>query len=200
MDEAHDESISKLLRHDRTVRVIGFDDAPFERTSNSPVPIAGVVCADDRFEGMVWDEVTVDGDDATDVVGRRVASSKFVEQLHALFLDGIAVAGFNVVDVAALSSRLGLPVVTVMRRRPDWQAIEAALDNVEDGKSRLAIMRRAGPVQRGDDVFFQSRGLSAAVAVDLLRRTTRKGHIPEPIRLAHLITRAVVTGESGRRA
>ena len=200
MGEACDERISKLLRHDRTIRVMGFDDAPFEPGGGSKVPIAGVVCANDRFEGMVWDEVTLDGDDATDVVERRVGNSKFLEQLHALFLDGIAVAGFNVIDIVEVSDRLGLPVVTVMRRRPNWQAIEAALDNVEDGKSRLAMMRRAGPVHRGDDVFFQSHGLSAALTVELLRRTTREGHIPEPIRLAHLIASAVVTGESGRRA
>ncbi|MEM9195028.1 MAG: DUF99 domain-containing protein, partial [Myxococcota bacterium] len=39
----------------RTVRVIGFDDAPFDRKDRGgPVSVAGVVCAGRRFEGTVW--------------------------------------------------------------------------------------------------------------------------------------------------
>ena len=200
MTESHDRRIEKLLRNDRVIRVIGFDDAPFERHGKIPVPVAGVVCATDRFEGMLWDHVEPDGFDANEVLAARLESSKFHEQLHAIFLDGVAVAGFNVVDVPALSLRLDLPVITVMRRRPDWTAIEAALQNVDNPEEKRSTMKRAGEIHQGDHIFFQSFALSSETARKLLSFTTREGHIPEPIRLAHLIARAVVTGESGRRA
>lgn len=200
MTESHDRRIERLLRNHRVIRVIGFDDAPFQRHGENPVHVAGVVCATDRFEGMIWDQVEPDGFDATDVLAARVESSKFHDQLHAIFLDGIALGGFNVVDVPTLSERLDLPVLTVIRRRPDWTAIEAALNNVARPEEKLAAMKRAGEVHQGDHIFFQTFALSPEPARKLLRRTTREGHIPEPIRLAHLIARAVVTGESGRRA
>jgi endonuclease V-like protein UPF0215 family len=58
--------LETLVRCDRTIRAIGFDDAPFVRHAGGNVPIAGVVCAGTRFEGMVWGEVEQDGWDASD--------------------------------------------------------------------------------------------------------------------------------------
>ncbi|WP_143167838.1 DUF99 family protein [Chroogloeocystis siderophila] len=62
-----------LRRRRRTIRVVGFDDAPFSRPSKSgKVSIAGVVCADTRFEGMVWGEVQQDGWDVTQIIYRNL--------------------------------------------------------------------------------------------------------------------------------
>ncbi len=60
--------LASLLRLNRVIRVIGFDDAPFIRNAGGSVSIAGVVCAGTRFEGMVWGQVEQDGWDATDVI------------------------------------------------------------------------------------------------------------------------------------
>ena len=57
--------LETVLARGKRIRAIGFDDAPFSDTHGSPVPIAGVVCSDTRFEGMVWGTVSKDGDDAT---------------------------------------------------------------------------------------------------------------------------------------
>jgi endonuclease V-like protein UPF0215 family len=48
--------------------------------------------------------------------------------------------------------------------------------------------------------WFQVRGLEPTLVPPLLERLTDQGHVPEALRLAHLIARAIVTGESGRRA
>jgi endonuclease V-like protein UPF0215 family len=42
-------------------------------------------------------------------------------------LQGIAVGGFNVVDVHGLSTALRVPVLVVTRRRPDMAAVKQAL-------------------------------------------------------------------------
>ena len=60
--------LESLLRLNRMIRVIGFDDAPFIRHAGGSVAIAGVVCAGTRFEGMVWGQVEQDGWDATDII------------------------------------------------------------------------------------------------------------------------------------
>jgi endonuclease V-like protein UPF0215 family len=39
-------------------------------------------------------------------------------QLHAVLLQGIALAGFNVVDMHALSARLARPDIAIVRHRP----------------------------------------------------------------------------------
>ncbi len=48
--------LEKLLHQGGTIRIIGFDDAPFVRCWGGCVAIAGIVCAGTRFEGMVWGE------------------------------------------------------------------------------------------------------------------------------------------------
>ena len=111
----------------RRLRSIGFDDAPFERGSGRGlVPVAGVICAGTRFEGMVWGQVRRDGWNATDVLVSLLAGGKFLPQLHLVLLDGITLGGFNVVDLPALATRLRRPCIAVMRRPPDLEAMARA--------------------------------------------------------------------------
>ena len=188
------------LARDRTIRAVGFDDAPFDRGGVEPVHVAGVVCAGTRFEGMVWTEVVRDGWDATDAVIGSLATSKFLAQVHLVLLDGIAFGGFNVVDLPRLHDELGVPCVAVMRRAPDMAAIERALQSLEAPSRRLATIHRAGDIHHVAPFHFQVVGAEVHHAAEALHRITDTGHVPEPLRLAHLIGAAVKTGESGRRA
>lgn len=192
--------LRRLLESDKTVRTVGFDDQPFDRDQSDPVGVAGVVCKGTSFDGMVWTRVTPDGADANRRLAEALAESKFLDQLHAVLLDGIAFAGFNVVDLPALAETLDRPCVTVMRRRPDFDAIREALRHVDRPDERMRTIRRAGDVHAADDVFFQSAGCSSATARTLVDRLGVRGYIPEPIRIAHQIATAVADGESGRRA
>lgn len=192
--------LAELLRTGRTIRVMGFDDAPFSPEAGAPVPIAGVVCAGTRFEGMVWGTATRDGDDATAVMGALLCESKFAGQVHAVLIDGLAVGGFNLVDLPALAEATGRPCLAVMRRRPDLPAIHRALGRFADRDRRLALIERAGPLHRSPPFVFQVAGAPPDVAAAALARLTDRGHVPEALRIAHLIGSAVVTGQSGKRA
>lgn len=184
----------------RTLRAIGFDDAPFTRGRRGPVGVAGVVCAGTRFEGLVWGRVRQDGWDATEALVRLLVGGKFLPQLHLVLLDGIALGGLNVVDLAGLAAALGRPCVAVMRRPPDLAAVEAAVRRLPRPARRLALIARAGPVHRAGGLCFQVQGADPAATADALVRLTDRGAVPEPLRLAHLVGAAVRTGESGRRA
>ena len=184
----------------RTLRAIGFDDAPFRRGCRGRVRVAGVVCAGTRFEGLVVGAVRQDGWDATGVLVDLLRGGKFLPQLHLVLLDGIALGGFNVVDLEALASALGRPCVAVMRRPPDLAAVERAVRRLPRPERRLALLRRAGPVHRAGPFFFQVRGAEPAQTGEALARLTDRGAVPEPLRLAHLVGGAIVRGESGHRA
>jgi endonuclease V-like protein UPF0215 family len=184
----------------RTLRAIGFDDAPFARERKGEVGVAGVVCGGTRFEGLVWGRVRKDGWNATDVLLRLLDGGKFLPQLHLVLLDGIALGGFNVVDLERLAAGLARPCVAVMRRPPDLAAVERAIRRLPCPERRLEALRRAGPVVRAGPFTFQVRGAPPAAIAGALARLTDRGAVPEPLRLAHLVAGAVRTGESGRRA
>ena len=78
--------------------VIGFDDGPFEKGTSDPVMVVGAVCAGTRLHGVVSFEITPDGNDAAQSIVTSVRTSKFVEHLQLIMLQGIAFGGFNVVD------------------------------------------------------------------------------------------------------
>jgi uncharacterized protein len=184
----------------RSLRAIGFDDAPFGQARGGTVPLVGAVCSGTRFEGMVFGRVRKDGWNATREIVRLLEGGKFLPQLHLVLLDGIAFGGFNVVDLEALALRLGRPCAAIMRRPPELTAIERALSRLPSLRRRLEWIRRAGPIHQRRGFVFQVRGGDPDDVADALARITDTGHVPEALRLAHLIGSAIVTGESGRRA
>src|SRR5512144_304927 len=166
--------MSPLPPPGRLVRSIGFDDAPFVRRRGARVPVAGVVCAGTRFEGLVLGAARQDGWGATDEICRLLLGGKFLPQVHLVLLDGLGFAGLNLVDLEALAARLRRPCVAVMRRRPDLAAMERA-------ERRLSLLRRAGPVHDHPPFAFQVRGAEPGDVAPLLARLTDRGNVPEPL-------------------
>lgn len=193
--------ITELPAADRRIRVAGFDDAPFDRDSaGGPVHVAGVICAGTRFEGMLWGTATKDGFDATDVIAGLLEGSKYLAQIRAVLIDGIAVGGLNVIDLPALAERVARPCIAVMRKMPDVAGVRRVIRDLPDPERRLALLDAAGPIHQHPPFFFQVAGITPEVAAALLGRVTDTGHVPEALRLAHLIASAVVDGESRGRA
>lgn len=185
----------------RLSHVVAFDDFPFRREHRGDVPVVGAVFAGGRLDGVLRTTVRRDGANATSRLAETVLGSRFAAHLQLVLLQGIALAGFNVVDARELSARTGLPVLVVARRRPDLAAIRRALLlRVRGGRRKWRIVERLGPMEPLGGVFVQRVGLTAAEALGALRRTTREGNLPEPLRVAHLIAGGIGRGESRGRA
>jgi endonuclease V-like protein UPF0215 family len=185
----------------RFSHVIGIDDAPFRREHRGDVLVVGVVFAGARPDGVLSTRVRRDGANATDAIAAMVRGSQFFAHLHAILLQGIALAGFNVVDIHRLHDDLGKPVLVVARRAPDFEAIRSALlSRVRGGATKWRLVERAGPMEPVGRVHVQRAGIDIAAAEALVRRLSTHGNIPEPLRLAHLIAGGVTTGRSRGRA
>ncbi len=157
--------------------------------------------AGQRFDGVVIGKVRRDGADSARKLAQLVHSSRFRDHLQLVMLHGIALAGFNVVDIAALHRELGLPVLVVCRRQPDLDAIRAALlERVRGGRRKWALIERLPPMRPAASVWVQSVGLPEEAVDGIVRRFAINGHVPEPLRTAHLIAGALVTGQSRGRA
>jgi endonuclease V-like protein UPF0215 family len=185
----------------RFTHVVGFDDAPFEPSYRGDVLVVGVIYSGLQFEGVISAKVRRDGANATRVIAGLVKGSRFFPQLHAVLLQGIAFAGFNVVDLAELNVALGMPVLIVSRRKPDLDAVRRALlENVSGGARKWRTIERAGPMEAMAGLYVQRAGLSLAEARALVERLRVRGKLPEPLRIAHLIAGGVTRGESSGRA
>jgi len=192
--------LEALIRQKKKIRAIGFDDSPFERHQQDKVNISGVVCANTRFEGMVWGAVEVDGHDATETICQLLIGKKFLPQLHLVLLDGIGFGGFNLVDLPLLAQRLDLPCVALMRKQPKLQKMKDAMSRLSNYEQRLVILQQAGEIYSFPPFFFQVCGERSEIIARALPQLTDRGKVPEALRLAHLIGAAVINGESGSSA
>jgi len=181
--------------------VVGFDDAPFKRQHRGDVTVVGAVCSRTRLDGVLAGRVRRDGANSTTTMARVIATSHFLDHVRAILLQGIAVAGFNVVDIHALHRACGVPVLVVARRKPDLAAMRRAiLGRVPGGERKWRLIERAGKMEPLRGVYVQRAGLTKAQAKHLLASTTLHGKLPEPLRLAHLIAGGITTGASRGRA
>ena len=192
--------LEALIRQKRQIRAIGFDDAPFVRHQVAKVNISGIVCANTRFEGMVWGAVEADGEDATEIICQLLIGRKFLPQLHLVLLDGIGFGGLNLVDLPLLAQRLQLPCVAVMRKLPNINKMKQAMSRLPNYQQRLTILQKAGEIHAYPPFFFQVCGERPKIIARALAQLTDRGKVPEALRLAHLVGAAVVNGESSSQA
>ena len=65
-------------------------------------------------------------------------------------------------------------------------------------------MKKAGDIREikvGDgEIYYQFYGLGLDKAQEIIKISVKKGHMPEPIRTAHIIAAGIVLGESKGRA
>ena len=162
--------------------------------------IVGAMYSGIRLEGVLSGRVRRDGVNATREISRMVSRSRFFDHLQVILLQGIALAGFNVVDINALHQQLGRAVMVVIRRLPDQDAVRRALlQKVPGGSRKWRLVEQAGPIEPIEGLYVQRVGLNADDAARLIRRLAINSHIPEPLRTAHMIASGVTLGESRHR-
>ena len=162
--------------------------------------IVGAMYSGIRLEGVLTGRVRRDGVNATREISRMVTRSRFFDHLQVILLQGIALAGFNVVDINALHQQLGRAVMVVIRRLPDQDAVRRALlQKVPGGSRKWRLVEQAGPIESIEGLYVQRVGLNADDAARLIRRLAINSHIPEPLRTAHMIASGVTLGESRHR-
>jgi len=188
------------------IRILGFDDGAFVSKSEDKVPIIGVIFRGGKFlDGALKTEVIVDGIDATEKIIKLINSTRHKQQLKVIMFDGVTLAGFNVVDIKKLYEETKLPVIIINRKIPNLKKVKNALKNFKDFERRWGMILNAGEikeceVRENKKVYYQSIGLSEEETEEIIKLSTTRSFIPEPLRVAHLIATAIVKGESYGRA
>jgi len=180
----------------KEIRVIGIDDSPFDKFGSGNTLVIGTIFRGGSWlDGVLSTKVSVDGNNATSKLIDMINKCKFKPQLQAILLDGIALGGFNIVDIKELNKKTKIPVIVVIRKKPDIATIQRVLVKIGK-KQKIRLLDKAGvPVEVGK-IYVQFKGLKLEDVKEILRITCTRSLIPEPIRIAHLIAAGVYFGES----
>ena len=180
----------------REIRILGIDDSPFDKFKDKKSLVIGTFFrGGSSIDGVLSTTVSVDGNNSTEKLAALINRSKFKPQLQAVLLDGIAVAGFNVVDINKLYEKTKIPVIVVMRDYPDMIKMKAALKRL-GMERKIQLIEKAGEIHRAGNVYIQVAGTSLEKAREIIRITCTRSNIPEPLRTAHLIAAGIKKGES----
>jgi len=184
----------------KEIRTLGIDDSPFKKFKKGNILVLGTVFRGGTLlDGILTTKVAIDGNNATNKLIEMINESKFKTQLRCILINGIALGGFNIIDITELNKKTRIPVIVVIRRYPDFRKIEQTLKKINKQK-KYKLIEKAGPVEKVGGIYIQRKGIALKKAKEILDLTCTRSLIPEPIRIAHLIAGGVVTGESKGKA
>ena len=180
--------------HKKGLRALGIAESFADRECST---LTGVVMRKDmQIDGIALARITVGGMDATEGILR------IVQQLHRkdvnfLMVSGGVISWYNIIDPDLIQARTGLPLIMVTYEESEGLE-EDILRHFPGDESRLKAYHRLGtrfPVtlSTGYTIFLRAWGLPEHTAALLCDSFTRDGKIPEPLRVARLITRSVMT-------
>ncbi len=151
------------------------------------------------MDGIITSHARVDGDDATEQITTMINQSRFKNNIFVTLINGIAVGGFNVIDIEQLWKDTGIPVISVTRRYPNFLAIYEALHKL-GMDHKITLIKNAGKPEQIDRIYIQCKGIKLSEAKNIIKLTCTRSYIPEPLRAAHIIATGIVKGESKGRA
>jgi len=185
----------------RRPHLLGIDDGPFEKfAEGARAPLVGVMMEGaDLVEAVAVTDFPVDGDGITGFLADWIGGRRFGPALQGVLFTGITLAGLAVLDPEALARALACPVLVVNRRRPEDAPLRHALATAGLEARAVLLERASASFRSAGGLWVAAAGASREHAEALVAATRRKSDLPEPLRVAHLVARAVADGESRGR-
>lgn len=177
------------------IRILALNGAPFSEDEKKELVI-GIIGRNGIVEGSISFYVDVDGTDSTDRIIGRLKSSKFMDQVRVVAMNGITLAGLNIIDSARVAEELGAGIVAVTRKRPRRSLLKIALRGDPYRKEKVEVIERTYKrmeIRRINGFYVQSLNLGGKelekVFVDAASF----------LRIAHIISSGIAAGESRGR-
>ncbi len=189
--------------HKKGVRALGISES-FRKGTSKFSTLAGVVLrADMIIDGFTFSEVKVGGMDATEkIVEMYEALDR--HDINILLLNGCVISWYNVIDLNHLIDAVGLPLICVTYR--DSKGLEKFFKEnfPEDWQQRTEVYKRNGSripltLHTGHTIYVRSLNISKEETSRLLNKFTFQGAVPEPLRIARLLSRSLMRRSSATR-
>lgn len=180
----------------RGIRVLGIAES-FRRDQEKSV-LAGIVMRSDFIiDGVGFTNITVGGMDATEGIFRLFESLQR-DDINVMMLNGCVISWFNIIDINEVYKRLRIPLICVTYEESEGLEEHIALHfEADERDSRIEVYKQLGgrvPVELQDhfEVLIRFLGIEKANAGAVLKKFTTHGKVPEPLRVAKIVARALL--------
>ena len=178
------------------IRALGIAES-FRLDLRHSILVGVVMRSDGVIDGVSLGRTTVGGLDATDaIIGLFRSFSR--NDVQVIMVDGCIISWYNIIDLEKISSELGLPIICLAFDEPRGDVIGALRKLFpQDYEVRVSLYERLGKPRElllpgNVRVYVRFSGIDYRSVRTLIRKFTREGKRPEPIRIARLIANAVL--------
>jgi len=173
---------------------MGIDDGPFRRGLDEETCLTGVLMRlDGTVEAISIESLKIDSSDVLESMINLIPE-RSRKIIGAVISEGITFGGFGLIDPETFFERTNIPFISITRGKADVDAMKRALNAHHALDSSLInLLDRLQPLQieiKGRHFIINFHGITESEAVLMLERLMKTGNVPEPVRLAHLISRA----------
>ncbi len=178
------------------IGIMAVSCAPLEEKKTR---LVGVVSRKGYIEGFLSAHVTVDGTDSAGVIAKMLNDSRFRDQVRLIVVNGIGVAGLNILDVGRIEKETKTKVLSITKGKPHPNELIKALETYSklekvNVKNRIQLVRNLKNLNG-----FKLEGFYSQTS---LNKTDAKRFVQdafELLRIAHLIASGISKGESRGR-
>lgn len=175
------------------LRALGISES-FVKGRSTRAVLAGVVMRRDLvIDGFSFSSTTVGGMDSTEKVSELYRGLER-KDVNVLLLNGCVISMFNIVDLRELYAQLSVPLICVSYE--ESPGLEKYLEELPDSQERIHAYRKLGAreeltLRNGHRVYLRYEGVERQEAKKVLELFTLQGKLPEPLRVARLLARAL---------
>lgn len=164
--------------------------------SDEKSTLAGaVVQANRAVDGFEFGDCTIGGmDSAEAIIGLYESLDR--EDIRYIFINGIAPAWYNIIDMDQIAEEVDRPVIALSYE--ESEGLEQPLRKAFSGREfRQRYRRYQGLPERkqtvtdGHVIFYRSAGLSQDETAAVIQAYTGENRRPEPVRVAKLAASAI---------
>ncbi|RZN39272.1 MAG: DUF99 family protein [Methanophagales archaeon ANME-1-THS] len=182
------------------IRVVGIAES-FRRELEKSV-LAGIVMRSDFIiDGVGFNRITVGGMDATEGIVQLV-ESLHRDDINLMMLNGCVISWFNIVDLQKVYEQLRIPLICVTYEESKGLEEHITLHfEARERDVRIDAYKGLGervPVKLYNhyDVLIRYLGIEKTEAELVLKKFTAHGRVPEPLRVARLMARALLRADN----
>jgi uncharacterized protein len=187
---------SSLHLEKRAIRALGIAES-FKKDQDIST-LAGVVMRSDLvIDGFGVGSLKVSGSDATRSVVRLFRDLER-NDVNSILISGSVLSLYNVLDIDDIFEELEVPVIALSfsKAASDLALNIRARFPEKEAIAKIKLLEKLGKAQKirlktGYDVFVRSAGVSQNSLSKLIDKFTLQGAIPEPIRVARLLAKAM---------
>ena len=183
----------KVHLYKKGIRILAIAES--FRKGNSLSVISGIVMRKDLIiDGIKFGTVTIGGDDATSNIIKMIKDLKR-NDINLILLDGLIISMYNIIDGEKILKETGIPVIALSFN--DSIGISDSIKNFfpDNYKRKIDMYNRLGErkkiiLKSGKHLFIRNWGISVADSIFSINSFLIQGAIPEPIRIAKMVSRA----------